>query len=185
MYDGVLFRFTVFDPSGAYVSDVPAPFLDPLRSFDTVLSGVVWRGWIPDSLMTRFDVDVATGEVVREEASPNGPWGAACGGGEAIAGIPDRSSGWVFVACGDRLIFVGGAGAATVLPVPTHFPDERDVERLEYLGSVRVRGRLRAFDLLGSTLVALVERRAGADDADGVPDRALDWYDIGELPFGR
>ncbi|MYA63250.1 MAG: hypothetical protein F4139_08095 [Gemmatimonadetes bacterium] len=266
VYDGALGRFTVFEPSGTYVSDVPTPFLDPLRSFGTVLSGVVWRGWIADSLMTRYDVNIATGEVVREEASPSGRWGVACGEGEVIDGIPDRASGWVFVACGDRLVFAGDNGDATVVPVPTHLPDERDVARLEerllavrgslhpevtsralqgssegtyrsfvdeslegyrgkpkpyslgeehrlfdaanrywiatqrdthewsyldvyenaeYVGSVRVRDRLRAFDLLGSTLVVLVERQAGPDDADGVPDRELDWYDIGELPFGR
>ena len=33
--------------------------------------------------------------------------------------------------------------------------------------------------------VVLVERQVGADDADGIPDRALDWYDIGDLPFDR
>ena len=264
VYDWVLGRFTVFEPSGAYVSEVRAPYLDPLRSFGTVLSGVVWRGWIPDSLMTRYDVNIASGEVVREEASPSGPWGLGCG--EGIEGIPDRAEGWVFVACEGRLIFVGNTGDATVLRAPTELPDERDVaregERLwaqqgsmgsevmtrvlqtssdgtyrsfvdetledyrakpklyslgtehqlfdaanrywiatqrdthewsyldvyesaEYVGSVKVRDRLRAFDLLGSTLVVLVERQVGPDDADGIPDRALDWYEIGDLPFGR
>ena len=51
-------------------------------------------------------------------------------------------------------------------------------ENAEYVGSVKVRDRLRGFDLVGSTLVVLVDRQVGADDADGVPDRALDWYDI-------
>ena len=264
VYDAVLGRFTVFEPSGAHVSQVRMPFLHPLRSFGTVLSGVVWRGWIPGSLMTRFDVNIATGEVVREEASPSGPWDVACG--EIGWGIPDRAGGWVFVACEGHLIFVGDTGDATVLRAPTEFPDERDVareeerlwtvqrsmlpeeatralqgtsdgtyrsfvdesleayrakpkpyhlgtkhqlfdganrywiatrrdthewsyldvyENAEYVGSVRVRDRLRAFDLLGSTLVVLVERQVGEDDADGVPDRALDWYDIGELGLGR
>ena len=58
-------------------------------------------------------------------------------------------------------------------------------ENAEYVGSVKVRDRLRGFDLVGSTLVVLVDRQVGADDADGVPDRALDWYDIGDLPFRR
>ena len=58
-------------------------------------------------------------------------------------------------------------------------------ENAEYVGSVRVRDRIRGFDLLGSTLVVLVERQVGPDDADGIPDRALDWYDIGELGLGR
>ncbi len=54
-------------------------------------------------------------------------------------------------------------------------------EIAEYAGSVKVRDRLRAFDLLGSTPVVLVDRQVGPD-ADGIPDRALDWYDIGDLP---
>ena len=260
VYDGLLARFTVFEPSGAHVSEVRAPHLDPLRSFDTILTGVVWRGWIPGSLMTRLDVDIATGEVVREEASPVGPWGAGCG--EDIEGIPDPAGGWVFRACEGRLVFVGDTGDAKVLRAPTELPDERDVARREermltqranmhpevamriretspdgtydsfvdqtledyrsrpksyslgsehqlfdadnrywiatrrdthewsyldvyedaaFAGSVRVRDRLMAFDLLGSTLVVLVERQVGPDDADGVPDRALDWYDVGDF----
>ena len=264
VYDGVLARFTVFEPSGAYVSEVRAPFLHPLRSFDTVLSGVLWRGWIPGSLMIRYDVNVASGEVVREEASPIGPWGVACE--EGFWGIPHRAEGWVFEACEGHLIFVGNTGDATVLRMPTELPDERDVARFEerllagqgsrgpevmarvlqmspdgtfrsfvdqrlerlsakpkpyslgteqqlvdaanrywiatqrdthewsyldvyenaeYVGSVRVKDRLRAFDLLGSTLVVLVERQVGPDDADGIPDRALDWYEVGDLGLGR
>ena len=54
-----------------------------------------------------------------------------------------------------------------------------------YVGSVKVRDRLRGFDLLGSTLVVLVERQVGPDDADGIPDRALDWYEVGDLGLGR
>ena len=264
VYDGVLGRFTVFEPSGAHVSQVRMPFLHPLQSFDTVLTGVLWRGWIPGSLMIRYDVNLASGEVVREEASPIGPWGVACG--EIGWGIPDRVGGWVFVACEGHLIFVGDTGDATVLRAPTEFPDERDVareeerlwtvqrsllpeeatralqgtsdgtyrsfvdesleayrakpkpyhlgtenqlvdaanrywiatqrdthewsyldvyENAEYVGSVRVSDRIRGFDLLGSTLVVLVDRQVGPDDADGIPDRALDWYDIGDLGLGR
>ena len=267
VYDNRLIRFTVFEPSGAYVAEARMPFLQPRRSFGTVLTGTVWRGWIADSLMVRYDVNVASGEVVRQEASPSGPWGVECGEGEGIDGIPDRAEGWVFVACRDRLIFVDNTGNATVLSVPTELPDERDVarreeamwigweairgtmmgqevmaralqmssdgtyqsvvdqtlesyrsrpkpyslgeghrlvdaanrywiatqrdthewsyldvyENAEYAGSVRVRDRLRGFDVFGSTLVVLVERQVGPDDADGVPDRALDWYDLGNL----
>ena len=131
VYDSRLFRFTVFEPSGAYVADARMPFLQPRRSFGTVLTGTVWRGWIADSLMVRYDVNVASGEVMRQEASPSGPWGADCGEEEGIDGIPDRAEGWVFVACRDRLIFVDNTGNATVLSVPTELPDERDVARRE------------------------------------------------------
>ena len=264
VHDVGLGRFTVFEPSGAYVSEVRAPASQfvPLRSFGKVLPGVevdimVMLGVeTSGSLVTRLDVNIATGEVVREEASPPGPWDVACG--EVTWGIPNRAGGWVFVACEGHLIFVGDTGDATVLRAPAYvleLPDERDVtrreeelmafnrglgrlgfspsqpiaerlesyrdtpkryflgtehqlvdaadrywvatqrdthewsyldvyEKAEYVGSVKVRDRLRGFDLLGSTLVVLVDRQVSADDGDGIPDRALDWYDIGELPVG-
>ena len=89
-------RFTVFEPSGAYVSDVmlPGRLFEPLRSFGQVLSGVsvdilaMLGGETSGSLMTRFDVNIASGEVVREEGSPRGPWDVECG--QVIYGIPDR-----------------------------------------------------------------------------------------------
>ena len=262
VHDGDLGRFTVFEPSGARLSEVvvAADYYVPFRSFDDVLSGVsldifaMLGGGNSGPLMTRFDVNITTGEVLREAASPSGPWDVACG--EVVYGIPDRGEGWVFMACEGHLIFVGDTGDATVLRAPTYLaelPDDRDVARREeiilsvsrmidqpapaglegmleeyratpkeyrlgtqhqlvdaanrywiatlrdthdwsyldvyenagYVGSVRVRDRLRGFDLLGSTLVALVERQVGADDADGIPDRALDWYDIGDFGLRR
>ena len=50
-----------------------------------------------------------------------------------------------------------------------------------FVGSVRVRDRIIDFDVMNTTLVVLVERKAGPDDPDGVPDREIDWYDISEL----
>lgn len=50
-----------------------------------------------------------------------------------------------------------------------------------YIGTVRIRERLLGFDLLGSTLVALVERRPGSD---GIASRAIDWYRIDGLQLG-
>ena len=269
VHDPGLGRFTVFEPSGALVSDVPAPLLDvPFRSFGAVLSGVevdimvmLGRASGSRSLMTRYDVDIATGEVVREEASPPGPWDVPCGEdtygvGQVAWGIPDRTGGWAFLACDGHLIFVGNTGDATVLRAPTYLaelPNERDVaryeealmalnvrngfpastdleenlesyraeakkyflgtlhqlvdatnrywvatqrdthewsyldvyENAEYVRTVKVRDRLRGFDLVGSTLVVLVDRQLDPDDADGIPDRALDWYDVRELGLGR
>jgi len=43
-----------------------------------------------------------------------------------------------------------------------------------FVGSVQVRDRMLGFDLLGSTLVVLVER--SGVDAEGLPRRAIDWY---------
>ena len=47
-----------------------------------------------------------------------------------------------------------------------------------YAGTVRIRDRVMAYDILGSTLVALVERKPGRD---GIAVGAIDWYDIGDL----
>lgn len=53
-------------------------------------------------------------------------------------------------------------------------------EGMEHVGSVRIRDRILAYDLYGSTLAALVER---TPDADGIARLATDWYDIGRLDF--
>lgn len=45
----------------------------------------------------------------------------------------------------------------------------------EYVASVRIRDRLMGFDMLDSTLVALVERQP---DVSGIAARAIDWYDL-------
>ena len=50
-----------------------------------------------------------------------------------------------------------------------------------FLGSVMVRDHMKGFDLVGSTLVVLAERAAGPDDLDGIPDVAIDWYDVSGL----
>ncbi|MYD15385.1 MAG: hypothetical protein F4X00_17505 [Gemmatimonadetes bacterium] len=262
--DLVLSRFSVFEPSGAFVSSASLPGVGfgPIASFDTVLTGVSLRFVMPgdDSdgpLMILYEVDLASGETVREEGSRGGPWDVECG--RVISGIPDARGGWVFLACDGYLVFDGGGGGeVTVVRAPTYaeeFPDEQEVarrreeiesfnrelaelgldptesveerlesyratpkryylstsqhlfdavnrywvathrdlhewswldvyENTEYVGSVRVRDRMLGFDLMGSTLVVLVERQVDAGDADGIPDRALDWYDIGDLPFG-
>ena len=52
----------------------------------------------------------------------------------------------------------------------------------DYAGTVRILDRLIGFDLLGSTLVALVERSPGPD---GIAPRAIDWYRIDGLQLER
>ena len=49
-----------------------------------------------------------------------------------------------------------------------------------FIGSIRVDDRIMGFDVLGSTLVVVVERPLSPEDPDGIADRAVDWYDIGE-----
>ena len=52
----------------------------------------------------------------------------------------------------------------------------------EYAGTVQVRDRLMGYDMLGSTLVVLVER---TPDRIGIAQQAIDWYDIDSVEFGR
>ena len=256
-----LSRFSVFEPSGAFVSSVSLPGVgfSPTGAFDTVLTGVALRFVMPgdDSagpLMILYEVDLASGETVREEGSRGEPWDVECG--RVIRGIPDRRGGWAFLACDGYLLFDEGAGTeATVVRAPTYveeFPDERDVarrrdeiesfnrslaelgldptesveesledyrstskryylrtsqhlfddgnrywvathrdlhewsyldvyENTEYVATVKVRDRMLGFDVVGSTLVVLVERQLGPNDADGVPDRTVDWYEVAGL----
>ena len=66
-------RFTVFEPSGVYVSDVvsPSALFSPLSPFGDILSGAsmdimaLMSGESSGSTMNRFDVNIASGEVVR------------------------------------------------------------------------------------------------------------------------
>ncbi|MYF63810.1 MAG: hypothetical protein F4058_00050 [Rhodothermaceae bacterium] len=51
-----------------------------------------------------------------------------------------------------------------------------------YVGTVRVDDRLMGFDIFDSTLVTLVER---APDDDGIAERAIDWYDLGEIDWSH
>lgn len=50
-----------------------------------------------------------------------------------------------------------------------------------YIGTVRVRHSMVAFDRLGSTLAVLVNRPLENDDPGGVPRRGIDWYDVSGL----
>ena len=51
-----------------------------------------------------------------------------------------------------------------------------------YVGAVRVKDRLMGFDIFESTLVTLVER---APDVDDIAERAIDWYDLGEIDWSH
>ena len=123
-------RFTVFEPSGTHVSQVamPSAAFSPISSFGDILTGAavdIMALMSGDGyMMNRFDVNVASGEVVRQERSPSGPWDIECG--DAVGGIPNRADGWVLVACEGHLIFVGETGDATVLRAPMYVPELPD-----------------------------------------------------------
>lgn len=48
---------------------------------------------------------------------------------------------------------------------------------------MRVRDRVIGFDLHGATLATLVERALAEDDTDGIPNRAVDWYDVSGIGY--
>lgn len=56
-------------------------------------------------------------------------------------------------------------------------------EGVTYLGTVRVRHSLIGMDIAGSVLVVLVDRPVRSDDPAGIPQRGIDWYDIGDVEF--
>lgn len=58
--------------------------------------------------------------------------------------------------------------------------DVYDPAEAAFVGSIRVHDRIMGFDLLGSTLVVVVERRLSPDDPAGIAARAVDWYDISD-----
>lgn len=52
----------------------------------------------------------------------------------------------------------------------------------EYAGTVRVRGRVVNFDVLGDALAVATTRRPTAAAAEAIDQRAVAWYDIAGLP---
>ena len=262
--DNGLDRFSVFGPSGILTTEVELPgaaiTMNPVWRFSETLAGVsittfdpdvIAAGAGPGGLSTLFEIDIASGAVVREEEVP--PVEAEVECGRVIYGLPNPAGGWVFIACEGHLIFVGDGAETTLIQAPTYtgeLPTDRDVaawtevrtgmqrigigldqEALDryrtepknyhlvlgqqkfddqgrfwiatqrdrddfsyldvylpsdaaFLGSVRVHDRIEGFDLVGSTLVVVVERQLAPDDPDGIPSRAVGWYDVGEWQQG-
>ena len=136
-----------------------------------------------DSYEVRVRCVTRTGEVVgvfgREGEGP-GEFDAL----SHLSGGPDNSVGAVdmgldrfsvFEPSGDLVTEVMFPGAAFSLNPDVYLPAEA-----EFIGSVRVHERVRGFDLLGSMLVVVVERQLPPDNPDGIAERAVDWYDVGE-----
>lgn len=250
-------RFSVFEPSGALVTEMLLPAaaaadLIPVWRFGESVVGVAITtfdfalfeaGAGSGGFMSMFEIDIASGTVVRQEELP--PVDAQIECERVHYGFPDPGGGWVFTACGGHVVFVAADGETVVIRAPTYaneLPSERDIaawtesrrargragdggEALEqfrstpkdyhlswsekfdeqgrfwiaterdrdefsyldvylpsegaFFGSVRVQDRVLGFDVAGSTLAVLVERAPTPDDPEGIPARAVDWYDIG------
>ncbi|MYI46383.1 MAG: hypothetical protein F4123_08445 [Gemmatimonadetes bacterium] len=140
--DNGLDRFSVFEPSGVLVSEVVLPaaavILVPVRRFSTTVAGIsvvidmnrTGADVTPTFSHVFFEVDMASGEVARQEVPPVE---AEVECGSIIYGFPDPAGGWVHVACEAHMVFVGEDGDIAILQAPTYtgeMPTDRDVERL-------------------------------------------------------
>ena len=125
---------------------------------DAILAGAG-----PGGYQTFYEIDIETGAVLRQSASPPVSVQVGCGrdtrGPPFKYGLPSPHGGWAFLACAGHMVFA---------------PDR-------YLGTVQVRDRVWGFDILESTLVVVVDRMPETDEPDALPTRGLDWYDIGDL----
>ena len=90
--------------------------------------------------MSMFEIDIASGTVVRQEELP--PVDADIECGKVHYGIPDPGGGWVFTACGGHLVFVTGDGEERLIRAPTYtdeLPSARDIA--DWRERNRARGR--------------------------------------------
>jgi len=106
-------RFSVFEPSGALVTEMLLPgaaaadFI-PVWRFGASVVGVAITtfdfalfeaGAGSGGFMSMFEIDIASGTVVRQEELP--PVDAEIECEKVHYGFPDPGGGWVFTACGD------------------------------------------------------------------------------------
>lgn len=204
--DGELQRLSVFRPTGELISDARLPgVFTPAGPMTATLIGMAFDMQVEDgSLVLRnaqTEVDVASGEILWQRVFPDtqAQDDAGCepvlfGGLLNAAATPTGRM--VFSICDAHLLFFSDrdAGTGTLVKSPTYtaeLPNRRDMEEHEeglrdggYAGTVRVRDRAHGFDILGQTLAVLVERQVGPADADGIADRAIDWYDVSRLDLG-
>ncbi|MDE2796707.1 MAG: hypothetical protein OXL34_17970 [Gemmatimonadota bacterium] len=140
--DQRLQRFTVFEPSGVLIAETVYPgeanLMNPVGRFSATFAGVslvtydldvILAGAGPGGKDALFEVDIASGEVVRTEVPPVD---AEVECGMIMYGIPNPAGGWVYVACEGHMVFVADEGDVTVLQAPTYtgeLPNERDIEQ--------------------------------------------------------
>ena len=103
--------------------------------------------------------------------------------GSALADHVDeyRSTPKLFPALGESARAYDTHGRLWVGTRTTEAGDSSEVDLYDgahYIGTVWIRDALLGLDLIDSIMVALVERPAAPSDGDGIPNLALDWYDI-------
>ena len=135
-------RFSVFEPSGSLVTGMLLPGaaardLIPVWRFGESVVGVAITtfdfakfaaGAGDGGYMSMFEIDIASGTLVRQEELP--PVDAEIDCERVDYGLPDPSGGWVFTACEGHLAFVADDGETVVIRAPTYaaeLPSERDI----------------------------------------------------------
>lgn len=154
VFDMGLGRFTILEPGGPVVHTVRLPGygdLDPTGAFGESVSGIETTrdpqafiaGAARGGFQTLYEVDIASGTVLRREELPPVPMEFECG--RVLYGRPNPRGGWVFLACEGHVVFLAEDGTTTTTQAPTYsleLPTELDVA--EYVAE---RGRLVAMGL--------------------------------------
>ena len=196
VYDRKLARLGVFEPAGTRLSEMTlrGPFWVH-GTWGARVYGEVGLGMGPSGPEVEIQLlDAASGEIVWQRSIYRI---AETECGRVGSGMPRPDGGYVFWACDSELAFLDDLnGKAEGCPsydghdrlwvATTRDHDAFSYFEVwvgtEYAGAVRIRDRLMGYDILDSTLVALVERKP---DQHGIAQRGIDWYDISEVELGR
>ena len=139
VFDMGLGRFTIFEPGGVLLHTVRLPGsgdLDPTGAFGESVSGIETTrepdayvaGAARGGFQTLYELDVASGTILRREELPAVPVQVDCG--RIMYGRPNPRGGWVFLACEGHVVFLAEDGTATTTQAPTYsreLPTELDV----------------------------------------------------------
>ena len=139
VFDMGLGTFTIFEPGGGLVRTVRLPGsgdLDPTGAFGESVSGIETNrepsayvaGAAGGGFQTLYELDIASGTVLRREELPPVPVRVDCG--RIMYGRPNPLGGWVFLACEGHVVFVAEDGTTRLTRAPTYsreLPTELDV----------------------------------------------------------
>ena len=142
-FDMGLGRLTIFEPGGDLVHTVRLPGygdLDPTGPFGESVSGIETTrdpnayvaGAAQGGFQTLYELDIASGTVLRREEIPPAPLQFECG--RILYGRPNPRGGWVFLACEGHVVFLAEDGTTATTQAPTYsgeLPTELDVAEYE------------------------------------------------------